>query len=60
MGGGHVRRMKESNHRIPVTNDEVGPLHSASYQTGPTATQLSTEEANGMIVEMIIKPATTE
>lgn len=47
---GHLDRPNVSKHRVYLLNIEARPVHSALYQSVPTAEQLTAKESNLMLV----------
>lgn len=53
-------RIHVAKHRIDLLNDDVRPVHSASYRAGQTARKFSPAETDRMISEKLIEPANTK
>lgn len=60
MWDGHQGRMNVSKHRINLLNDEVSPVHSASYSAGPTARKFVAAKIDRIIPEKYIEAVTTQ
>lgn len=56
--GGHLGCKEVSRHGIELFNDEIRPVHSALYQTDPTATKFAASRINRLISSKFIAPAT--
>lgn len=50
---GHLRCGNVSKHQIDLFSKEVRLIHSAPYQTGPTARQSTAAEMNQMIAKKL-------
>lgn len=57
--GRHLGRTNVARKYIKLLNDEVTPVHFASYQAGLTARSFVAAEINGIISEKVIEPAAT-